>query len=239
MNQSVNKDYEPEEPRDCLRMEVQNISKEEINYQTRDLKDYRNKSYISVPGSCDSIIEIQNNSLMQIEDYADIMIENQNDGQQQVQADPASLHVGQPAEAETDTPQFRAGQLNTSRNQMYGLNSSRLLSPEVRGKKNENNTDKKQQMGSGLLNSSKNYQLYGVSNSKLNTSKMSNSRVNLNNSRLNGSRIFSPEANKMNNSRLNVSKLNLNNSRLNGSRIFSPEAGRVKKGDAQAAAKNT
>ena len=58
-------------------MEVQNISKEDINYQTREKNDYRNKSYISVPGSCDSIIEIQNNSLMQIEDYADIMVENQ------------------------------------------------------------------------------------------------------------------------------------------------------------------
>ena len=45
------------------------------------LKDYRNKSYISVPGSCDSIIEIQNNSLMQIEDYADIMVENQQEDQ--------------------------------------------------------------------------------------------------------------------------------------------------------------
>ena len=82
-----------EESPDCLKMEVNNISKDEYNYQTRDLNKSNteifrgNKSYISVPGSCDSIIEIQNNSLMgpymdgdglhndQI--YTDIVIENE------------------------------------------------------------------------------------------------------------------------------------------------------------------
>ena len=81
-----------EESPDCLKLEVNNISKDEYNYQTRDLNKsstefYRqDKSYISVPGSCDSIIEIQNNSLMgnfvdndgQNQDpvYADIVLEN-------------------------------------------------------------------------------------------------------------------------------------------------------------------
>ena len=60
-NQSlVNKDFEPEDQQDCLKMEVQNISTNEFtNYQTRDFNTFRNnKSYISVPGSCDSIIEL-------------------------------------------------------------------------------------------------------------------------------------------------------------------------------------
>lgn len=63
VNQSGAKDSDPNESADCLKLEVHNISKDShTGYQTREAQNFRNDSFLSVPNSCGSIIEMENNS---------------------------------------------------------------------------------------------------------------------------------------------------------------------------------
>lgn len=62
-NQSGAKDSEANDSAGCLKLEVQNISKDsQTGYQTRQAEHLRDDSFLSAPNSCGSLIDLENNS---------------------------------------------------------------------------------------------------------------------------------------------------------------------------------
>jgi hypothetical protein len=54
---------------DCLKLEVQNISKDgQSGYQTGEARELGNGSFLSMPNSCSSLIELENNPFIDAEE---------------------------------------------------------------------------------------------------------------------------------------------------------------------------
>ena len=65
---------------DCLKLEVHNISKDGSGYQAREAQDVRNGSFLSMPNSCSSMIDLENNPFNEIEEKSpDLIVDVQDD----------------------------------------------------------------------------------------------------------------------------------------------------------------